>query len=112
MGLHMYRVLVRGRFGDLDPATRDRLLADADSHSVFDAEFTPKGTLTYDRRLVGFTFRYEMRESGDDPLGAVTARAIEQASSDLDCAGIAHGELSVAASDMADVWAGRRATST
>ena len=112
MGLHMYRVLVRGRFGDLDPATRDRLIAEADSHSVFDAEFTRAGTLTYDRMLVGFTFRYEMRESGDDPLGAVTARAIEQANSDLDSAGIAHGELSVAASDMADVWGTRRATST
>lgn len=112
MGLHIYRVLVRGRFGDLDPATRDRLLADADDHGVLDAEFTSAGTLTYDRRLVGFTFRYEMRESGDDPVDAVTARAMEQAGSHLDSAGIAHRGLSVALSDMADVWGERHASAT
>jgi len=104
MELHIYRALVRGRFGTLDPDLRADLLARAGEHSVFDAAFTRAGTLTYDDRLVAFTFRYEIRESGDDPEAAAKSQALAMATASLADGGITHGELDVTLTDMADVW--------
>ena len=106
MSTRVYRALVRGWFGDLDDATRRRLLAEADEHDTLDAAFTTAGTLTYDRRLVAFTLRYEMRQAGepDDPQAEVERDALARAAAELATAGIPYRDLRVQARDMADVW--------
>ncbi|MFC6088174.1 DUF6204 family protein [Saccharothrix lopnurensis] len=64
---HTYRVLVRGRFTDLDDAGRARLLAAVDRHDALTNGFTAEGALTYDRSLDFFSFRVELRaEVGPD----------------------------------------------
>ena len=83
---HTYRVLVRGRFTDLDDAGRARLLAAADQHDMLTAGgFTEDGALSYDRTLDFFSFRVELRadvESNDravcDRGLALAARAVEE----------------------------------
>lgn len=107
MGLHIFRVMVRGRFSGLDANTRERLVAEAGAHDVFSAAFTAAGTFTYEPSLHAFTFRYEVRESGDDPEAAATERAREAASAYLDANGIGYTDLTIVATDMASNWAKR-----
>ncbi len=105
MSLHIYRATVRGRFGDLDDATRATLLAEAAEHeTLVAARFTPAGTFVYDERLQFFSFRFEMRETGDDHAVDVIVHAEAAAAAALDAAGIAWRDLRVTARDMADVW--------
>ena len=60
-----YRVTVRGQFDGLTDDQRHRLLADADVHDTVTAgRFTEEGTVTYQRDLVGFTFRYIVAAAG------------------------------------------------
>lgn len=92
---------MRGRFGDLDEATRARLLAELDDHDVLAARFTREGSLTYERPLHNFTFRVEVREDDED---AALARAEAVAVEALTRAAIPCGRLRVVASDMARVW--------
>lgn len=40
MGVHIFRVMVRGRFANLDDDTRSALLDDAAAHDVLSAAFT------------------------------------------------------------------------
>jgi len=107
MAMHIYRVTVRGRFGDLATSTRDALLATVDDHDFIYARFTPDGTLAYDAALGHFTFRYELRvldEDGDDADNVACDWARALAADALAGWGIAHGKLRVQATDMADVW--------
>jgi hypothetical protein len=97
----IWRVFVRGRFGDLDEPTRDRLLAELDQHDVLAARFTPEGSMTYERMLHNFTIRVEVREpEEDDALARAEALAVAQ----LERAGIPHRDLRTSATDMATVW--------
>lgn len=82
---HTYRVLVRGRFTDLDDAGRARLLAAADRHDMLTSGFSEKGALAYDRALDFFSFRVELRATVEptdravcDRALALAARAIEE----------------------------------
>jgi hypothetical protein len=102
--MHIYRVLVRGRFADLDETTRARLRAEADDHDVLGAAFTESGTLTYDRSLVAFTCRYQLRLDDDAGAEAAAAEAVERATGDLAAVGIAHRGLDARAIDMASAW--------
>ncbi|MEU5692832.1 DUF6204 family protein [Actinosynnema sp. NPDC020468] len=84
MAEHTYRILVRGRFTDLDDAGRTRLLAEVDRHSMITNGFSDTGNLTYDRGLDFFSFRVELRaEVADDDRAvrdrgmALAARAVE-----------------------------------
>lgn len=104
MALRIYRVLVRGRFDDLDPHVRAALVAGAADHDVVLAEFTTTGTLTYEPAVTFFTFRVEVRASGDDPLAAATAAAESKAEEYLSTRSIGFRDLSVVAADTADVW--------
>ena len=66
-GGQRYRVTVRGQFDRLTDEQRERLLADADAHDTVTAgRFTEEGTVTYQRDLVGFTFRYIVDAAGPD----------------------------------------------
>lgn len=103
MAVSVHRVIVRGRFVDLDDDARRRLRADLDRHSGLPEGFTPQGTLSYDARLDFFTLRYEVRTT-DDEDAATTAEA--RAVDDLRRSRLGHGPLTVKATDMATVWDG------
>jgi hypothetical protein len=82
---HTYRVLVRGRFAELDDAGRARLRAAAGEHDVVSAGFSEDGVLSYDRALDFFSFRVRLRAgvaAGDravcDRGRALAARAVER----------------------------------
>lgn len=79
---HTYRVLVRGRFTDLDDAGRARLLAVADRHDMLATGFTETGSLTYDRGLDFFSFRVQLKADGERPGcdrgKALAARAVAE----------------------------------
>ncbi len=90
-----YRVLVRGRFANLDERQRADLLAGVDSVRP---EFTTAGSMLYDRSLRSFTFRYEIRVSNDTPADSDVEAVIvaeEQAKSDLAARGIGYRDLKV-----------------
>ena len=111
MALQIYRVTVRGFFTDLDPDVRARLLAEVDQHDALDAAFTEAGTITYDRSLTAFSFRYQLRVTLDDAdrVGADAAArqgGLDRATAALDVVGASAKHLRVTASNMADVWAG------
>jgi len=102
--LQVFRVIVRGKFDRLDDASRSTLLAAAAAHDVTRAAFRADGTFTYDTRLVAFSFRYELRDDGDDPEGAIMDRARVMAESSLGALGVGYRNLRVEATNMADVW--------
>ncbi len=105
--MHIYRGTVRGRFDEQADAVREALVASADEHDGLKAAFVHDGTFTYDEQLTFFTFRYELRASGDD-AEECELDAREQAESDarayLQHFGIAHRDLKVSVWDMATVW--------
>lgn len=107
MTLHIYRVIVRGRFDGLDASAGARLLAESDRHTVAQAAFTETGTLTYDGSLDSFGFRVQVRERGDDAADA-EARAVEQAErlalAELARRGATGRDLRTSTSNMAEVW--------
>ena len=108
----IYRAVVRGHFSNLDDAMRKALIADADIHTYFDSAFTPDGTFTYDKPLVAFNLRYEMRFVPDDPsdpddavtVTEVEAAAMERATAWLDAQGYGRRNLTVSVTDMASMW--------
>jgi hypothetical protein len=109
MSVHIYRVTVRGFFQDLTADARTALLGVAEEHEPLRAAFTEVGTFTYEPRLTAFSFRFQLREQGeddspDDARRAVTARALDLAESYLAESGIGHGDLRVQVTDMAEMW--------
>lgn len=101
MTVHIYRVLVRGRFDRLDGDARARLLAEADEHTV---AFTDTGTLTYDRALTSFGFRIQVRARGDDSEARAAEQGKHAARAALDHRGVGYRDLRSTTSDMAAVW--------
>lgn len=65
METRRYRIIVRGRFGPLSADRKAALLADAPAHDALRAQFTADGTLTYDRALAFFAFRYQVDVEGE-----------------------------------------------
>ena len=109
MSVHIYRVTVRGFFKDLGAETRTALLGAADQHEPLKAAFTESGTFTYEPRLTAFSFRFQLREQGEDDAPAAVAqraeaRALDLAESYLAESDIGHGDLRVQVTDMADMW--------
>ncbi len=113
MALEIYRIVVHGQFADLGEDARELLGAEAAEHEPSSARFTRDGHLTYDPRLVGFSFRFEIREQSDDAAGVegsaaardvATDRALAMAASWMEQRGIGHSALRTRVSDMADVW--------
>lgn len=47
----MYRVTVRGRFGELTDRARQNLVGAVAEHDIFVSTFTEEGTFTYDERI-------------------------------------------------------------
>ena len=116
MAVNVFRVVVRGEFADLTSDQREALLAEAEEHDIFRSAFTTDGTFTYDRRLVAFNLRYEIRLDVDLPLPQAglsfpesqetqaVAVAMEHALTDLSGWGLSHKRLRASAADMSEMW--------
>lgn len=104
---HIFRVVVRGQFHDLSASARQLLLGELDDHDIFKARYTADGSLTYERNLVAFSFRYEVRERDDvaaDAEGRAIETALSKATASLDALGVEHRHLRATATDMASMW--------
>jgi len=105
--LHIYRGTVRGRFDDLASEVRDALVAAGPDHDGLQAAFTHDGTFTYEKQLTFFSFRYELRASGDTASACeldARAQAEADAHAYLQFHGIAYRDLKVNVWDMATMW--------
>ncbi|WP_328903527.1 DUF6204 family protein [Streptomyces sp. NBC_00441] len=97
---HTYRVIVRGTFQDLTDAARKRLLAEVEEHGLAAMQFTEEGSLTYDRVLKHFSFRYVVVSDAEDGEEMAGALAEDRAQTTLREAGYGHGELRSTVTDM------------
>jgi hypothetical protein len=108
MPLRIFRVVVRGHFDRLDDGQRAVLLAEAENYEIFKSAYTADGTLTYEPNLVAFSFRYELRDSGDDDVATAEARVVEaamtKARASLAVMAVDYKHLRASATNMADVW--------
>ncbi|WP_055565288.1 DUF6204 family protein [Streptomyces atriruber] len=97
---HTYRVIVRGRWDALTDASRTALLADVEEHGLANMQFTPEGTLTYDRALQHFSYRFVVRSDAADGEEMAEALAEEKAESILKDVGHGFRDLRSKATDM------------
>ena len=97
---HTYRVLVRGRFTDLDDAGRARLLAAVDRHDALTNGFTAEGALTYDRSLDFFSFRVEFRAEVGPDERAVRDRGLASAARAVEHYGVDFRDLRASVTDV------------
>ncbi|MYZ38881.1 MULTISPECIES: DUF6204 family protein [unclassified Streptomyces] len=97
---HTYRVIVRGTFEGLTDGTRARLLGEVDRHGLTEMRFTPEGSLTYDRALRHFSYRYVVVSDAADGEEMAGALAEDRAETALKTLGYGHGELRSTVTDM------------
>jgi len=109
MGLHLYRVVVRGVFDHPDDEQKARLRAAAGDHDIFRSAFTDDGTLTYDHFLHAFNTRFALRAAGEpaENEAAVTATALARTERLLADLGVQGANHRVTVTDMAAMWGGR-----
>lgn len=103
----IHRAVVRGHFANLTDDRKVALLAEADQHDLLNSTFTADGAFFYDRQLVAFNLRYELRSVADDavdPTAAAEQEALERAARWLAAEGIEHKHLRVTVTDMASIW--------
>ena len=108
-GVQIFRVIVRGRFGPLDPLVTAGLLADLEGRDELASYvFTKDGTLTYDKRFVFWSYRVEVRVDEDSARGdakaVAFARAQDLATGELDRRGAPWRDVRVSGTNMVDVW--------
>ncbi|MEV0678764.1 DUF6204 family protein [Actinosynnema sp. NPDC050436] len=97
---HTYRVMVRGRFADLDDAGRARLLAEVDRHGVLTNGFSEQGALSYDRALDFFSYRVQFRAEVAADDRAVRDRALGLAARAVEEFGVDFRDLRASATDV------------
>ncbi|MFJ9682478.1 DUF6204 family protein [Streptomyces sp. NPDC101194] len=97
---HTYRVIVRGTWDGLTDETRARLLSEVDEHGLGAMQFTEAGSLTYDRALKHFSFRFVVVSDADDGEEMASMIAEDRARTLLKEQGYGHGELRSTATDM------------
>jgi len=100
MAEHTYRVMVRGRFTDLDEAGRERLLAVVEEHGILTNGFSEEGSLSYDRTLDFFSFRIQLRAPVEQSDRAVCERGLAAAARAVDELGVDYRDLKASATDM------------
>ncbi|WP_229401379.1 DUF6204 family protein [Micromonospora okii] len=103
-----YQVIVRGKFPPLDDKQRAELLARADEHDVFQAKFTEEGTVTYERSLLGFTFRCLVPADEADGEPVVIGRAEALAVAAVRGLGADCRDLRSVSTDLGDIKIRRR----
>jgi len=97
---HTYRVIVRGTWEGLTPEARARLLSEVDAHGLSSMQFTEEGSLSYDRVLKHFSFRFVVVSDAADGEEMASAIAEDRAEKLLRELGYGHGELRSTATDM------------
>lgn len=105
--MRIYRVIVRGRFGPMDPTVTAVLVDELERVDPLDTYvFTREGTLTFDRRLDFWSVRAEVRVDDESP--DPQAEAIEQARAIAEAHLAQRGATGVdvrsTATDMATIW--------
>lgn len=111
METRRYRTIVRGQFEAVNDTQREHLLADAANHDALKAAFTPDGTLTYDRALKFFSYRYQFDVTGESAADCdleAELLAEERALADLANAGLTSGKLTVGVTCLSDMRTERR----
>ncbi|GII27652.1 DUF6204 family protein [Planotetraspora mira] len=94
----MFRVIISGRFRDLDESGRAAVLA------ASGLAFSEQGAFTHDGTLSAFTFRCQVPAKPDDSEQDATRRALAA----LDAYGQQYDVLRVAATDMRNIKIRRR----
>jgi len=94
---HTYRVLVRGRFTDLDDDGRARLRAVAPEHDMLTTGFTETGSLAYDHALDFFSFRVQLEDKAEK---AVCDRGKALAAQAVEGLGVDFRDMKASATDM------------
>ncbi|MFE0098698.1 DUF6204 family protein [Streptomyces sp. NPDC059009] len=98
---HTYRVIVRGAWEALTDEARTRLLAEAAAHEgLAGMKFTPEGTLSYDRALKHFSFRYVIESDAEDGEEMAGAIAEDRAETTLRELAYGHGALRSTVTDL------------
>lgn len=107
--MKIYRAVVRGQFDKPDDATTASLLERQDDHHYLKSAFTKQGTLAYDRLLVAFNVRFELRRKDDENNheDALKQLALVAATDLLNAYGYPHKKLRANITDMADMWVDR-----
>ncbi|GAA2658212.1 MULTISPECIES: DUF6204 family protein [Actinosynnema] len=100
MADHTYRVMVRGRFADLDETGRARLLAVAGEHDVLRGGFSDEGALSYDAKLDFFSFRVQVRAAEDAGDRAVSERGMALAGRAVDALGVDFRDMKATVTDV------------
>jgi len=98
----VYRVTVRGRFGELSEVAREYLVRYVADHDIFKSAYTAEGTFTYDHHVDFFNLRYEIRIDGDADEAGEQGRA--EAEIFLSAMGFAHRGVKVTVVDVSSVW--------
>lgn len=97
---HTFRVLVRGRFTDLDDAGRARLLAAAAEHDLLTGGFSDDGALSYDRSLDFFSYRVQFRAPVEENDRAVRDRGLALAARAVEELGVDFRDMKASATDV------------
>ncbi|WP_434599101.1 DUF6204 family protein [Streptomyces sp. A5-4] len=97
---HTYRVIVRGTWDGLTDGSRAALLSELDEHGLTGMRFTPEGSLTYDRALKHFSYRYVIVTDAADGDEMAVALAEDQAGTALKELGHGYRALHSTATDM------------
>ncbi|MEU5952884.1 DUF6204 family protein [Streptomyces sp. NPDC047525] len=97
---HTYRVIVRGTWDGLTDAARDLLLSEVGEQSLSQFQFTPEGSLSYDRTLKRFTYRFEVLSDAEDGEEMAQALAEDRAETALRARGLGFRDLKCSATDM------------
>jgi hypothetical protein len=105
---HTYRVLVRGRFTDLDGEGRARLLAAVDDHDMLTGGFSEDGALSYDRALDFFSFRVQFPATVEATDRAVCDRGLALAARAIEDLGVDFRDMKASATDMDTIKVRRR----
>jgi hypothetical protein len=97
---HTYRVLVRGRFTDLDGDGRARLLAAVGEHDLLTGGFSDDGALSYDQTLDFFSYRVQFRAVVEATDRAVCDRGLALAARAVECLGVDFRDMKASTTDV------------
>jgi hypothetical protein len=97
---HTYRVLVRGRFTDLDDPARARLRAAAHQHDMLTTGFSEEGGLTYDQALDFFSYRVQLTATVETTDRTVCNRALTMAAQAIEKLNVDFRDLKAKATDI------------
>lgn len=99
---HIFRVTVRGQFDALDEKSRARLIREQPDHDIFKSAYTTEGTFTYDKDVLFFNLRYEVRTA--EGSAAAESTGVREAELFLRTLGFGFKKLKVNVVDTSTAW--------